>query len=43
LVRDLLMRLFRVFKKQHPDIAIKTENLNPAVTPVISHVVDNKT
>jgi len=35
--------IFRVFKKQHPDIAIKTENLNPAVTPVISHVVDNKT
>lgn len=33
--------IFRVFKKSHPTIVIKTENLSPALEPVIKHVVDN--
>ncbi|OQX52355.1 MAG: hypothetical protein B5M53_08820 [Candidatus Cloacimonas sp. 4484_209] len=34
--------IFRVFKKEHPNIIIKTENLNPVITFMIKHVVDNK-
>lgn len=34
--------VFRVFKKQHPDIVIKVENLNPVIRSIINHVVDNK-
>ena len=30
--------ILRVFKKQHPDIVIKTENLNPTVASIINHV-----
>jgi len=33
--------VFRVFKKEHPDIIIKTENVSPALEPMIRHVVDN--
>ncbi|MFH0797281.1 MAG: DUF4325 domain-containing protein [Candidatus Omnitrophota bacterium] len=32
---------FRVFRRQHPDIVIKTENLSPLISPVIKHAVDN--
>ncbi|MFQ5585624.1 MAG: STAS-like domain-containing protein, partial [Thermodesulfobacteriota bacterium] len=32
--------IFRVFRNAHPDIIIKTENLAPALQPVIKHVVD---
>lgn len=32
--------IFRVFAKQHPDIQIDVENLNPVLEPVIRHVVD---
>jgi biotin operon repressor/anti-sigma regulatory factor (Ser/Thr protein kinase) len=34
--------VFRVFKNQHPGIAIKTENINPTIGSIIKHVVDNK-
>jgi len=34
--------VFRVFKKQHSDIVIKVENLNPILRSIINHVVDNK-
>jgi biotin operon repressor/anti-sigma regulatory factor (Ser/Thr protein kinase) len=34
--------IFRVFQRQHPDIIIKTENLNSHVAMMIKHVVDNK-
>ncbi|MGA1868416.1 MAG: STAS-like domain-containing protein [bacterium] len=34
--------VFRVFKRQHPDIVIKTENLNPSIAAIIRHVADNK-
>lgn len=33
--------VFRVFKREHPDILIKTENVSPALEPMIRHVVDN--
>jgi biotin operon repressor len=33
--------VFRVFKQQHPDIIIKTDNVSPALEPMIKHVVDN--
>jgi biotin operon repressor/anti-sigma regulatory factor (Ser/Thr protein kinase) len=33
--------VFRVFKQEHPDIIIKTENVSPALEPMIRHVVDN--
>ncbi|MFQ5604396.1 MAG: STAS-like domain-containing protein [bacterium] len=33
--------IFRVFKKAHPEIVIKIENLSPTLKPIISHVVDN--
>ena len=34
--------IFRVFKKQHPDIIIQTKNLNHIIVSIIKHVVDNK-
>ena len=34
--------ILRVFQKEHPDIIIKIENLNPALKSIINHVVDNK-
>jgi len=34
--------IFRVFRKTHPHIVIKTENLSPTLEPMISHVVDKK-
>jgi hypothetical protein len=34
--------IFRVFAKSHPHITLKPENLSPALRPMISHVVDNK-
>lgn len=34
--------VFRVFQKKHPEIIIKTENLLPALEPMIKHSVDNK-
>lgn len=34
--------IFRVFKKQYPDIIIKTKNLNHIIESIIKHVVDNK-
>lgn len=34
--------IFRVFKRQHPDISIRTENVTPIVASFIHHVVDNK-
>ena len=33
--------IFRVFRKAHPDIAVRIENLNPSLQPIISHVIDN--
>ena len=33
--------IFRIFQRQHPDIVIKTENLNPTIAIIIKHVVDN--
>jgi biotin operon repressor/anti-sigma regulatory factor (Ser/Thr protein kinase) len=33
--------IFRVFKRTHPHIIIKTENLSPTLKPIIYHVVDN--
>ena len=33
--------VFRVFKQEHPDIIIKTENVSAALEPMIRHVVDN--
>ncbi|MBU0729282.1 MAG: DUF4325 domain-containing protein [Proteobacteria bacterium] len=33
--------IFRVFIRNHPDISIETENLSPALMPIIKHVVDN--
>lgn len=30
--------IFRVFKKTHPTIKIKIENLNPVLKPIIDHV-----
>ena len=30
--------VFRVFKSQHPDIVIKTENINPAIGSMIRHI-----
>ena len=33
--------VFRVFQQEHPDIVIKTENVSPALEPMIRHVVDN--
>ena len=32
--------VFRVFKNQHPEIVIKTENINPVLNSVIKHLVD---
>jgi hypothetical protein len=34
--------VFRVFRKQYPDIMIKIENLSSGLKPIISHVVDNQ-
>ncbi|MFX0140717.1 MAG: STAS-like domain-containing protein [Candidatus Hodarchaeota archaeon] len=34
--------VFRVFKNQNPNIAIKTENLSPVIGSMIKHVIDNK-
>ncbi len=34
--------IFRVFKKAHPHIEIKRENLSPTLDAMIRHVVDNK-
>ena len=34
--------VFRVFKNQHPDIVIKTENINPVLNSIIKHVVDKR-
>jgi len=34
--------IFRVFAKSHPRIALIPENLSPALRPMVSHVVDNK-
>lgn len=34
--------IFRVFKKAHPNIRIRAENLSSTLAPIISHVVDNK-
>ena len=33
--------VFRVFQSAHPDIVIKTENLDPALRPMTHHVLDN--
>ena len=33
--------IFRVFKNSHHDITISIENLNPSLTSMIRHVVDN--
>lgn len=33
--------IFRVFKQEHPDILIKTDNVSPTLEPMIRHVVDN--
>ncbi|HNS15766.1 MAG TPA: DUF4325 domain-containing protein [Syntrophorhabdaceae bacterium] len=33
--------IFRVFRKAHPDIAVRIENLNPSLQPIIGHVIDN--
>ena len=32
--------VFRVFKNQHPEIIIKSENINPILNSIIKHVVD---
>jgi anti-sigma regulatory factor (Ser/Thr protein kinase) len=32
--------VFRVFRTEHPDTAVKTENLSPGLEPVIRHVLD---
>ena len=34
--------ILRVFKGRHPDIVIRTENLSPALSAIIGHVVDNR-
>lgn len=34
--------IFRVYRKSHPDIQLKVENISPVLEPVILHVVDNK-
>lgn len=34
--------IFRVFKRQHPEIIIKIENISPTIVSIIKHVVDNK-
>jgi len=34
--------IFRVFKKRHPEIKIKIENLSKTLEPMIKHVVDKK-
>ncbi len=33
--------IFRIFKREHPQITIKTENLDQTLKPIIDHVVDN--
>ncbi len=33
--------IFRIFKKEHPDKVIKTDNLSPALEQMINHVVNN--
>ena len=33
--------IFRVFKQEHPNIIIKTDNVSPALEPMIRHVVVN--
>jgi len=35
--------IFRVFRKAHPDIAVRIENLNPSLQPIIGHVIDDTT
>jgi len=34
--------IFRIYKKNNPDILIKTENTEPEIEQMIKHVVDNK-
>jgi biotin operon repressor/anti-sigma regulatory factor (Ser/Thr protein kinase) len=34
--------IFRVFRKAHPGVTVKTENLSPTLEPITRHVVDNK-
>ncbi|MCK4353526.1 DUF4325 domain-containing protein [candidate division WOR-3 bacterium] len=34
--------IFRVFKRQHPDIDIEVENASPPIASMIKHTVDNK-
>jgi biotin operon repressor len=33
--------IFRVFRKVHPDIAVRVENLNPSLQPIIRHAIEN--
>jgi anti-sigma regulatory factor (Ser/Thr protein kinase)/biotin operon repressor len=33
--------IFRVFKNEHPEIVIKTDNVSPVIKTMIRHVVDN--
>jgi len=39
--RGFADEIFRVFRKLHPDISVRTENLNPSLQPVVDHVVDD--
>jgi len=39
---NLADEVFRVFKKSHPDIQLKVENVSPILKPLILHVVDTK-
>ncbi|MEW6026438.1 MAG: DUF4325 domain-containing protein [Planctomycetota bacterium] len=34
--------IFRVFRKEHPEIILAAENLSPALQMMLKHVVDNK-
>ena len=34
--------VFRVFKKSHPQVQMKIENLSPNLVPLVRHVVDKK-
>ncbi|UCG30128.1 MAG: DUF4325 domain-containing protein [candidate division WOR-3 bacterium] len=34
--------IFRVFQKQHPEIKISVENVNPSIAPILMHTVDYK-
>jgi biotin operon repressor len=33
--------IFRIFRAAHPDIAIRVENLDPVIQPILRHVLDN--